>query len=639
MKDGFKLGELTIYPLECRVSSPDGDRKLTPRAADVLLYIAEHSSAVIERDKLLYDVWDGRAQSDEPLNKVISELRRVLMDNASQPVYIQTIPKRGYRLLVAPEPLTSATAQGVQPAERIVRIPSKRLATILALPAIAILVAIVLVVGQGDDDNPTAKPATVPRLVNSNNPSIVVLPFDDMSEHGDQEYFSDGISEELLNLLAQSPELDVISRTSAFAYKGKDRAVPDIANDLKVSYVLEGSVRKAGTTIRITAQLIDARSDMHLWSETYDRKLGDVFDIQDEIAAKVVENLNVTLQDSAYRDDRVDAAAYDLLFQARYLDRQRTPETQQRAIELLQQALEIDAGYADAWEYLGMLYMTQAEFGLRPIEEGYELARDSANHALLLEPDHYASHSLLARIARNYDRDFPRAANHYQRAIELRPESGANYGNAALLVAVLGQRELALQMAMYASSRVPVDPIGHANIGHHLYYAGRYDDAIKSYRKAVTLSPGYVGAHYSMAICYMKLENLSAAFEAIEKESLEAYRLIGHAILHHDAGDRAAADAALDALIAKYERDASYNIAYIYADRGDLDNAFAYLDKAVLYRDTGLMAVTLNPLFDALHNDPRWLPFLHSAGMAPEQLGDVEFKISVPAVEATGAGI
>ena len=217
--------------------------------------------------------------------------------------------------------------------------------------------------------------------------SIAMLPFVDMSSNKDQEYMSDGIAEELLNLLAKIPELRVISRSSAFSYKGMDIRLADVARELNVAHILEGSVRKAGNQVRITAQLVEARSDTHLWSKTYDRTLDDIFAIQDEIAAKVVAQLKVTLLGEVPKIAQTDPEAFALFLQARYLSLQWTPESFEQSNALYEQALAIDPNYAAAWAGMAGNCINQAGWGMRPAAEGYPLAREMLQKALAIDPD------------------------------------------------------------------------------------------------------------------------------------------------------------------------------------------------------------------------------------------------------------
>ena len=251
--------------------------------------------------------------------------------------------------------------------------------------------------------------------------SIAVLPFVNMSDDASNEYFSDGISEELLNRLSKIAKLRVTSRSSAFSFKGRNLGIPEIAKRLNVAHVLEGSVRKAGNRVRITAQMVETATDTHLWSETYDRTLEDIFAIQDEVAADVVAQLKVSLLGEARKVRKIDPEAYARYLQGRQSRRQWTAESFERAIELYQQALALDPGYAAAWEELGSTYVNQAQLALRPMDEGFRLAREATNKALALDPEFAPAHAGLGWIAAQHDGDLATAARHFERALELEP--------------------------------------------------------------------------------------------------------------------------------------------------------------------------------------------------------------------------
>ena len=250
--------------------------------------------------------------------------------------------------------------------------------------------------------------------------SIAVLPFVNMSSDKEQEYFSDGISEELLNLLAKIPQLQVTARTSSFSFKGKEIAIPEIARTLHVANVLEGSVRKAGNSVRITAQLIKANTDTHLWSQTYDRKLDDIFAIQDEIAADVVKQLQVTLLGAAPKVPTTDPEAYALYLQGVQIARQGGAEAYKQAEALDRRVLATDPNYAPAWVALALNLSRQAESGLLPIKEGYAEAREAAQKALAIDPNYAPAHAQLGYISTG-ENDLAGAAQHLRRALALDP--------------------------------------------------------------------------------------------------------------------------------------------------------------------------------------------------------------------------
>ena len=325
-------------------------------------------------------------------------------------------------------------------------------------------------------------------------PSIAVLPFLDLSETGDREFFSDGVSEELLNLLAGIPEFRVTSRTSAFSFKGQDIDIHTISQKLNVSHVLEGSVRIAGENARISVQLIDAEKDVHLWSQTYDRHLVDIFAIQDEIAAQVAVALKVTLLGKAPTSWRTDPEAYGLYLQGKHVARQVTAENLRRAIELYEGSLSLDPGYVPAWDALASAFINQANTGQRPAPEGYELARGAAQTALELDPGFARSHGRLGWVAMFFDGDLTASAQHYQRALALDPTDVFMLNGAATLAQGLGRLNDAIAIMEHVTAQDPVFPAGHSNLGIKYMYAGHWDAAAASFRTALTLAPDYIGA-------------------------------------------------------------------------------------------------------------------------------------------------
>jgi adenylate cyclase len=462
------------------------------------------------------------------------------------------------------------------------------------------------------------------------NKSIAVLPFVNMSSDAEQEYFSDGISEELLNLLAKIPELRVISRSSAFSFKGKDIEIPEIAERLNVANILEGSVRKSGSRVRITAQLIEARSDTHLWSETYDRTLDDVFAIQDEISAKVVEQLKLTLLGETPHVQETDPEAYSLYLHARHLGRQFTAESLQQSSVLYRQALAIDPQYAAAWDGLANNYISQANDGLVPADEAFREARAAVAKALAADPDYAPAHSHRGWISMIADNDLASAAKQFEQALALDPTNTDIIGNAGSLLFFLGRLEQAIAFNEYANIRDPVDSIGRANLGYLLLVDGRWDEAIASYESALQLSPDYLGAYFQMGVALLLKGDTAAALASMQQEKYEVYRLLGLAMAEHALGDNAASDAALSALIDKYGGEWAYNIAFVLAYRNEADRAFAWLEKSVTYHDTGLAEIVRQPLFNNISGDPRWLPFLESIGKSPAQLDAIEFEGTLP---------
>jgi TolB-like protein/thioredoxin-like negative regulator of GroEL len=478
-------------------------------------------------------------------------------------------------------------------------------------------VAAAAVVEEPVEDTPSAQ-------------SIAVLPFADMSPDKDQEYFSDGLSEELLNLLAKIPQLFVAARTSAFAYKGKDIGIEQIGRELKVAHVLEGSVRKAGNAIRITAQLIQAENGYHLWSETWDRTLEDIFAVQDEIAAIVVEQLKLTLLAPTPVVQETDPEAYALHLQGLHFYRQSSAEGFEQAVVLAEQALALAPDYVPAWDLLASAYMTQAGKGLRPIDEGYRLGREATEKALAINPDYAWAHAALSVISSAYDRDQVAAAHHMQTALTLDPTNPDMLRRAAVLAKALGRPDTAIAIEEYVAARDPVNHAIHHNLGISYYTSGRLDEAIASWRTALRLSPGSIATHALLGDALLAQGDAEAALEEMEQELDEGFRLIGQVSAYHDLGRSDESDAALAELIEKHTEDSAYNIAYVLAYRGAADRAFEWLDKAVKYRDPGLTDIILQPKFATIHSDPRWETFLTSIGKSKAQLDAIEFDVKLP---------
>jgi TolB-like protein/Flp pilus assembly protein TadD len=480
-------------------------------------------------------------------------------------------------------------------------------------------------------------PAAAAAAPAASDNSIAVLPFVNMSSDKEQEYFSDGISEELLNLLAKIPQLQVTARTSSFAFKGKETGIPEIARMLHVAHVLEGSVRKSGNAVRITAQLIRAGTDTHLWSQTYDRKLDDIFVVQDEIAADVVKQLKLTLLGEAPKARTTDPEAYALYLQAVQLGRQSAAEAFKQSDALYRKVLAIDPRYAPAWSGLARNLSNEAGQGFLPSNEGFVQAREAAMKTLAIDAEYAPAHAQLGWIAMYGDDDLAGAAQHFKHALALDPSDLDVLRSSAALLGSLGRLDEALALDEAIVRRDPVNVAALYNLGIDRRAAGQFDAAIASLRTVLSLSPGRGGAHAQLGNALLLKGDAQGALAEIEQETSEIYKMIGLPMAYHALGRKADSDAALAALIAKYEKDAPYNIAYIYAYCEEADQAFAWLDKSVEYGDPGLGEIMTENLFDKIHADPRWLPFLRKIGKAPEQLAKIEFKVTLPQVEVSTA--
>lgn len=462
------------------------------------------------------------------------------------------------------------------------------------------------------------------------NESIAVLPFLNMSSDPEQEYFSDGLSEELLNLLAKIPELRVAARTSAFSYKGKDTKVHDIGRELGVAHVLEGSVRKSGDKVRITAQLISAANGYHLWSEAWDRSLEDIFAVQDEIAAAVTDQLRITLLNRPPEAVETDPQAYALFLQSRHLTRQGVASGYEQAILLLQQALDIAPEYAPAWRQLGVIYMTQADRGLLSAEEGYRLGEEATERALAIDPDYALAYSSLCRISMSRDQDLATAAKHMQKALSMNPTDATILSAAATVAQSLGRIEPAIALGEYLAARDPVQPTIHSNLAASYLIAGRSDSAVSSYRTAMHLSPSGIGLHANLGLALLAQGSPDLALEEIKQESHEAFRLIAEAMAYHALDKPAESDAVLEEVMQNRGVEWAANIASVLAYKGEVEEAFQWLDRAIECRDPGLSEIPTQPEFINLHSDPRWSEILNRIGSSPERLAAIEFEVTLP---------
>lgn len=452
--------------------------------------------------------------------------------------------------------------------------------------------------------------------------SIAVLPFANLSTDPEQEYLSDGISEELLNLLTRVPGLRVISRTSAFSFKGRNVKVADIARELGVRYVLEGSVRRAGDRVRITTQLIEAPSDRHVWSESFERSLDDIFAIQDEIAEAVLPAIQQQVTGRPPTALRTDPAAYSLYLQASHFFLQRTGAGLDLALEHVQRAIEIDPGYEPSWTLLASVYINQINLGQRARDEGYRLAAEAVGRALELGPDSALAHSARAWIAMAWEGDYATAAAHFRRARSLAPNSVPVLGNNTLLAVRLGRLDDALRMTERALELDPANSVLHANRADQLTRVGRPAEAEQSARKAVALNPGSSYAHSTLALALLLQEQPRAALEAAEGMENEAARQAILALAHYDTGDAQAADAALAALGDRHAHDAAYYIAIAHAWRNEVEEAFSWLNRAV---DEGqsTFGIRTEPFLRSLHDDARWAALLERLGLAAGQTADI----------------
>ena len=459
--------------------------------------------------------------------------------------------------------------------------------------------------------------------------SIAVLPFVNMSDDPGSEFFSDGIADELLNLLARIPELRVISRSSAFSFKGQNLEIPEIARRLNVAHVLEGSVRRAGDRVRITAQLIEADTDSHLWTETYDRTLDDIFAIQDEIASRVVDELRVTLLGEVPTVEETSPEAYTLFLEAMHARALHSREGVERAAELFRQVLAIDPAYMPARIALATTYVNQAQAGFMPYEEGYARARHLVEEVLAAEPDNPRAHHGMAWIARIYDGDLEVAARHSERALALGPGDPAILNNASWLLITLGREHEAAAMLELAVSLNPMDSLLASNLGLAYLMSGRLDEAMELAGRSLELSPEAMMARYVLGMTLLLQGQADRALAEFEAEPSGEYRALGRIAAYASLGMEDAAMEVLDALVAARPRyEAVYRASY-YGWLGRPAEAFDWLDR---FAESGATVSNVHRslALRALHDEPSWYEFLATIGQAPEQLASIRMEVRLP---------
>lgn len=469
-------------------------------------------------------------------------------------------------------------------------------------------------------------------------PSIAVLPFANLSSDAEQEYFSEGIAEDLLNLLTRIPQLRVTARSSSFAVQRQGLGIAEVARRLQVGHILEGSVQKAGDEVRINARLVDARTDTQVWSRSYDRKLTDVFAIQDSIAADVVRSLRVKLLGAAPTARETDPGAYALYLQARELGHRFTPTTLRESDSLFRRALAIDPRYVPALNGLAINAGNETIVGVLSPEAGYSRAREYASRAVALDPDDASAHAALGFVAMYGDDDLAGAAREFGRAMALAPGDPSVLPNAATFLRNLGRLDEALAVEEALVRRDPVNVTALRNLAAGQLWAGRYDAAIATLRTALRLSPKQAQAHYLFGLTLVMKGDAEGGLAQIEEEPSEPWRMVGLPVAYCALGREPEADRALAALTDRYAKVAAYNIAAAHAYCGDADRAFEWLDRAVRYHDPGLAEITIDDLFDRLRSDPRWVSFLRRIGKAPDQLAKIHLEVTLPPGSELAAG-
>jgi TolB-like protein/DNA-binding winged helix-turn-helix (wHTH) protein/Flp pilus assembly protein TadD len=597
--------------------------QITPRAFDVLCYLVEKAGFLVTQDELLEALWPKTFVNPEVLRKYILEIRRVLGDRPENPVFIETVTKRGYRF-IAPVTEKSATLPRTQskPEEPQefpgpqASLPDRKMSSKkvtlrkFAISTLLIVIATAAIAGYFWHIRNTVK-APLP-----GNTSIAVLPFTDLSPGKDQEYFSDGLTEELITNLAKIPGLKVVARSSAFQFKGKNEDLRTVGQKLGVATVLEGSVRKDGNNVRITAELTKTEDGFQLWSETYAREATHIFATQDEIAHDVSKALQLKLLrgDVSGRPTvapTTNSDAYRAYLQGQYfIARGQDREDLTKALNFSDQATKLDPNYAPAWAQQSQVLERLASVALMDGAEGYQRARESAERAVALDPELASGYLALALVQINHDRDWEGAEASLKKAGLLEPGSAAVLGNRAYLARILGRVEESIGLYQQAIALDPLRADYHLGLGYELYVGGRVGEASAALQKAQELNPQLSALHLAFGENLLSKGQWQAALEEMEKEPGEWEKLTGEVLAYHAVGQRAESDKALKKLIATHQNDAAYQIAEGYAYRGEVDKAFAWLDRAYRQRDPGTPEFKTDPLMKSLRQDPRYVELL-----------------------------
>lgn len=456
------------------------------------------------------------------------------------------------------------------------------------------------------------------QIVEYGDRSIAVMAFADMSPKKDHEYFSDGISEELLNILARIPELKVISRTSSFSYKGKDVTATDIGRELHVSHLLEGSIRKSNDMVRVTAQLINTSDGAHIWSRTYDRKLDSIFKIQDEIAAEVSKELELSLLGESLKSKPVDPEAYNLYLQAKHLVNQNTKDAYIEAESLTKESIALDAENAAAWRLLASIYDTGTfNFSLWEPNEGIPLGLDAAQKALELDPNFGHGYATLASL-QELNWEFQPMAENMEKALELLPKDAVILGTAANMT--FGNLEESVELLNRAIDMDPLVYTNFFNLGYAYYRMGMLSEAEAAMKKFGLYYPNWQIYHYMLAQIYLAQGNYEKALTEILQEEHEFFSLYGQNFVYFAMGQTEKADELFKAFLEKYKGPEPSNVADLYAFRGDYELSFAYLEKAFEQRDPVLLEALTYPSFKPMYADPRWQALIEKIGL-PEDHG------------------
>lgn len=629
---GWHFGTFTLDI--ARGALLDGDReiKLRPKSFEVLRYLVEHHGVLVSRGELLDAVWGNAVVTDGVLTQCLIDIRRALADRP--PRLIKTVPRRGY---IFDLPVTGADDIPA-PSPRPAGIRARRLSAAAAVIAAGASVFYwgyrssgpEAATGVVAESAAAARVHTAARAV-PDNPSVAVLPFQDLSRDQDQRYFSDGLAEEILMSLATLPELRVIARTSSFSFRGYQGDLSTIAERLGVTHLLEGSVRASGDRLRIAARLVDTMTEKEIWSQSYDRDTGDALRVQGEIAASVANALELTLAADSLPGEQSQPAgdAYRHYMQGRFFYNRRGTGDIDRAERHYRMALEIDPQFGRAWAGLAAVRLVQGIEERRvPGAESEMLPAmgDAVEQALLYAPDS-AEVQVRAAMYFAFRGDRQTAAIHRRRAQELGPNDPLTLSYTAGRLVWEGRLEEAIELQSRALDLDPLSRVIRNNLATHLQAAGRFQEAEAQYREAMELDPSYTPEYeLRTAVLHILQGRFDEALEMILAWPEGEDRDFGLALVRHSLGDAAGSDAAFARLPTSGHCDASIRLAEVHAHRGRTDDAFRVMQEALEREPPGLHSpgrpsclrqhlhsLRLAPFLIPLRQDPRWDAYFEAA--------------------------
>ena len=618
----FRFDDWTLDLLSGELERGGTRARLQEHPLQVLASLLESAGEVVTREQLIARLWPNSVVDfDTGLNTAVRKLRAALGDTADTPRYIETIPRRGYRFIGAvhrEEPTDAAATLATSTSPSAAATPatdgghrSSRNGPFLkiAIPALLalVLVAAVLYTGAFRTTGPASAYSPPPH-------SVAVLPFVNMSGDPTQEYFSDGLSEELLNALSRIDDLQVAAQTSSFHFKGNATDLPTIAHKLNVATILDGSVRKSGHTVRITAQLVNATTGYHIWSETYDRNVDDALTLQSDIANAVASALKITLLNTpAVKTDlggtrnpqAVDAYLRGLKFAAATL---RSGEEARQTIAAFTEAINLDPNFALAYTARARALVEYGSyFMIDATHETFFKAKADATKAVTLEPDLGEGHAALAAAMEIGFLDFVGAGIEYERAISLSPGSERVLRPYSRFAGNMGHIDVGVTTAKRCVELDPLSVDAYRALGEAFENARRYPEALTAFETAIKLNPTHATEAYQRAgrIHYL-MGDIQKAKTACEAEP-DIYHLQScMPLIYEKLGQHESARAALAIAIEAQKEYSSYQWAQVYAQWGQLDQAIDWLETGVKVLDPGVESMKVDPFLDPLRNEPRF---------------------------------